>query len=244
MSRSFNGSSDYAEVGSSPVSGMPLTISAWFNAASLAAEGQIVAVNLGLEADFCLLLRTTGNIRARQAEASGTADSSSSGATVGTGSWNHGAAVFSSTTSRTVYLNGTAGTTATNTIATSTPTKVSIGTRYSAGTRIGFFNGKIAEVGIWNVVLTAAEITMLSLGYSPLLIRPQNLVAYYPLIGRNSPENDMKGTGLTLTGTSNADHCRIIMPRATWTRWALANGAGGTPPPPPTKKDGMFFAIA
>ncbi len=44
------------------------------------------------------------------------------------------------------------------------------------------FDGRIAEVAIWDVILTADEAAILSKGYSPLFVRPQNLVAYWPLI--------------------------------------------------------------
>lgn len=238
MARSFNGSSDYAEVATSPVSGMPLTISAWFNTPLISAQGQIVSVNLGLEADFAMLIRSSGGIRARQTEASGAQDSSTSGSIVVVDTWNHGVAVFSSTTSRTVYLNNVAGTVGTVSVATSTPTKVLIGARYSAGVKAEFFNGKIAEVGIWNVALTAAEIAILSLGVSPLFIRPQNLVSYVPLIGRTSPEIDYKGTGLTLTGTATADHPRVYQAVPP----LVLSYPAAPPPPPGGNLSGMFFA--
>jgi hypothetical protein len=73
---------------------------------------------------------------------------------------------------------------------------------------------------------------LLSLGYSPLFVRPQSLVAYWPLIGRNSPELELiGGQGGTLTGTTQAEHPRIIRPKR---RQPFGITATAPPPPAPT----------
>lgn len=73
-------------------------------------------------------------------------------------------------------------------------------------------NGYLAECGVWNRVITDAEIVILSKAYSPLFL-PRGLIFYAPLIGRNSPETDIKGglTG-TVTGAVAIAHPRIIYP--------------------------------
>ena len=51
-------------------------------------------------------------------------------------------------------------------------------------------------------------------GYSPLLIRPQSLVFYAPIIGRTSPEIDVVG-GYDMTlynGPTTVPHPRVIHP--------------------------------
>jgi hypothetical protein len=62
------------------------------------------------------------------------------------------------------------------------------------------------------VALTDDEAVILSLGYSPVFVRPANLVAYWPLVGRSSPEPDIVGGyDMTLVGSPTvADHPRII----------------------------------
>lgn len=240
MGRLFaTASSEYAEKTLGASMALPLTISAWFNPTDLAANRAMVEVNVGVEAGCQLLIRTTGIIRARQAEASGLADSSSSGSSVSTGVWSHGAAVFASTTSRTVYLNGTAGATATNTIGGDTYTLLTVAARYSASTRGEYFNGAVAEVGVWDVVLTADEITALSKGISPRFIRPASLKAYAPLIGRTSPEIELKGAGLTLSGSAAVDHPRIFLPNSSPVGLPVTGGGS-----PPADYSGMFFANA
>ena len=71
-----------------------------------------------------------------------------------------------------------------------------------------YLNGDIAEVGIWNAALTAAEIASLSKGMTCDKIRPQNLVFYAPLV---RDLIDAKG-GLTITnnnGATVANHPRV-----------------------------------
>ena len=68
--------------------------------------------------------------------------------------------------------------------------------------------GQIAEVGIWNVALTAAEIASLSKGMTCDKVRPESLVFYAPLV---RDLIDAKG-GLAITnnnGATVAPHPRI-----------------------------------
>lgn len=75
------------------------------------------------------------------------------------------------------------------------------------------FNGRIAEVGIWNRVLKKEEITALSKGYAPTFLQ-RGLLFYTPIRGNNANEPDFKGGArATLTGTTKANHPRIIYPR-------------------------------
>ena len=69
-------------------------------------------------------------------------------------------------------------------------------------------NGLIAEVGIWNVALTADEIASLADGMTCDKVRPQSLVFYAPLVRELQ---DVKG-GLTITnnnGATVANHPRV-----------------------------------
>jgi len=60
--------------------------------------------------------------------------------------------------------------------------------------------GQIAEVGIWNAALTAAEIASLAKGMTCDKVRPQSLVFYAPLV---RDLIDQKG-GLTITNNNAA----------------------------------------
>lgn len=99
-----------------------------------------------------------------------------------------------------------------------------IGHDFANGNTI--FTGNIADCGLWNVTLTAAEIAALNRGARPLQIRPSALVGYWPLTGLQSPEPDLSGNknNGTLTGTTPA----FGPPIAQFTpRWPQFN----TPPP-------------
>jgi hypothetical protein len=79
--------------------------------------------------------------------------------------------------------------------------------RYS--TTLGaYLTGLIAEVGIWNAALTAAEIASLADGMTCDKVRPQSLVFYAPLV---RDLIDVKG-GLTITNNNTAtvaNHPRV-----------------------------------
>jgi hypothetical protein len=77
-----------------------------------------------------------------------------------------------------------------------------------------FFQGRIADVGFWNVALSTGEGFGLDAGVSPLLVRRTALVAYYPVYGVTANEPDLSGGLLTgtLTGTTPANHCPCANP--------------------------------
>ena len=70
-------------------------------------------------------------------------------------------------------------------------------------------DGILAEVGVWSVLLTAAEFAALAKGYSPPLIRPSALVEYIPMVRSNV---SYKLAAPTITGTVLQPHPRIIYP--------------------------------
>ena len=84
---------------------------------------------------------------------------------------------------------------------------LTIGARYN--TVIGsYFHGDMAEVGIWNAALTAAEIASLAKGMTCDKIRPQSLVFYAPLV---RDLIDQKG-GRAITNNNSAavaNHPRV-----------------------------------
>jgi hypothetical protein len=97
-----------------------------------------------------------------------------------------------------------------------------------------YFDGLVAEAAIWNVALTAADVAMLNKGYSPMMVRPSALLAYWPLMGRYPTELDLfGGFPLTLTNSpAQAAHPRIIYPARPqlYVPAAAAPPAGGLAP--------------
>lgn len=77
-----------------------------------------------------------------------------------------------------------------------------------------WWNGGLAELALWNAALTDDEAVSYHKGLSPLLIRPSLRRAYWPLMGRYSPEIDVVGgANATLVSTPTAgDHPPVIRP--------------------------------
>jgi hypothetical protein len=207
-------SSQYLSTTSAPVTAAPLTMACWFRVAS--ATSQSILLNLGNPAaangsagGYRLVVpSSTANLRASQVvtgTASQFADTASN--TVVANTWMHGAGVFVTNSSRAVYLSNATAVTNTGTQLTPFTNNFSIGTALNAGTP-PYMTGQIAEVGIWNVALTAAEIASLAKGMTCDKVRPQSLVFYAPLI---RDLQDTKG-GLIITPVNNptvAPHPRI-----------------------------------
>ncbi len=195
MAYDFNGSNQYFSTSSTPVVSEPLTISAWFksdlnNARTVIAclvdtEGAVA----GLQGFFALVedgTKAGDPICATKHDGGGgsaISDEATSTSGFVTGTWYHGCAVFTSNTSRTVYING--GSSSTNT--TNVPNLTNAADRIAIGclgrsTPVAFYNGQVADVGIWNEALSASEIASLAKGYTCDKIRPQSLVFYAPLV--------------------------------------------------------------
>jgi hypothetical protein len=143
--------------------------------------------------------------------------------------WHHACGVEYSSNSRAAFLDG--GNKGTNAVL-STPAGLdttSIGVALRAGGPIGYLDGMVAEVAIWSAALTDAEVAILALGYLPLAVRPQSLVAYWRLI-RDTDEDIVGGYSLTaVNGPSIGAHCRVIESAPpTLGMLAVADGTGPT----------------
>lgn len=179
---------------------VPLTLAGWVNLSSLATTQSILLVDDNTDNNRLELgvLLTTGVVRAitRATNLNSIALSTSG---ISTGVWQHIAAVFASASDRRAYANGgNKGTEATS----KTPAGIA---RTRAGVTAGGNNqmgGSGAELAAWSVALSDAEVAVLATGISPYEVQRANLIAYWPLIGVDSPEPDVVGAfPLTLTGT-------------------------------------------
>ncbi len=94
------------------------------------------------------------------------------------------------------------------------------------------FPGYIAEATIWDTNLSDPEVAIIGAGYSPLLVRPANIVFYIPFV-RNSFEDLVGGLTLTETGTVVVkDHPPVYYPgRQTVLSTAAAAAASLFGPP-------------
>lgn len=136
---------------------------------------------------------------------------SSTGVTINTD--HHVCGVYAASNSRFIYLDGGSKVESTTNVVPASIDQTSLGYVERNASPVYYFSGSVWEAAIWNAALTDREVAALANAYSPLLIRPQSLVAYWPLFGRTSPEIDLLGGfPMTLTGTVISNHGRMIYP--------------------------------
>lgn len=214
MARQFaSASSQYLNRGSAIVTAAPFSVSVWFKTGSTTDQVLVSAAKIADAGHRFNLSLSGSNVYAQAFD--GTAGNALTSTTFTTNAWQHAGVVFASTTDRRAYLNG--GGKGTNATSVS-PAGINefYAARYESGL---YFDGLLAELATWNVALDDDEIAALAKGVCPLLIRPQSLVAYYPLFGNDSPEPDRWKSrfDLTLTnGPTKADHPRIYYPTNAW----------------------------
>jgi len=206
MARTFdNNAANYLEVATVPATGTPVSMACWFNTATVNANDTMISLADSGTTNNWLIMNMRGGVAgdpiAVWINAAGSQQITVTTSGVTAGQWHHGLAVFASSTSRTIYLDGGSSATGTTNLTATGLDRLSVG-RVGDSTPSSEFNGQIAEVALWDVALTAADALMLSKGYSPLFVKPGNLIAYYPIIGNNSPETDLiAGANLTVNGT-------------------------------------------
>lgn len=218
MARLFNDATpDFLQIDSAVLTAVPLTMACWFNSDDATSNQTLMYIGNSSENVQFFAIAAAGGIagdpvRLFASDSATTTVDTTTGYSVNT--WHHACGVFSSATSRTVYIDG--GSSATSTVSR-TPTglnRTAIGQRRTL-TPTQAMSGLIAEAAIWNVALTAADVAVLADGFSPLFVRPDALQAYWPLVGRYSPEISVSkgGFDLTVTGAVAGDHVRQIWKR-------------------------------
>jgi len=196
MAYQFNGSNQDLTTASTPVTTRPLTISCLFYTGSTSIHSLVSVERSGEQHAYNIrvngqkLIATLFN---------GAADNLTGATNYSLNSWQHACCVWASA-SRKVYLNGTEDASDANaTNPVQTVNRISVGSRTNVSPGL-YFNGQLAEVGIWNTDLTAAEIASLADGMTCDKVRPQSLVFYAPLV-RNLQD---LSRGLTITNNNTA----------------------------------------
>lgn len=202
--------------GTAPVTGPPMTLSIW--AYPDLAATTMIAIGVGGGASgsgmYRLGIANTNRILAQRQSDDGSATSTASGVTAtAINQWQHLAARFTISGGTTVepFYNGGADGFSNVIVGTTSSGRTSIGEtpgNLGAGSRA--WSGHLCDAAMWDAALTQAEMTMLSKGYSPLLVRPSSLKFYAPLI--RDLQDVRGGITLTPTGTSVVAHTRILFP--------------------------------
>jgi hypothetical protein len=190
VARSFkNLSSSYLQVESPVVTDYPFTMSCWFNVSNITANHALMWIGDKDVPDYWTLLGAWGNLVGDPVIAfshdyspPGTpAQKAETSTGFSANKWYHACGIWGGVSNRTVYLDGGGKVTDTDTVGAMTGhDRTAIGAARDSSPG-AYTDGKIAEAAIWNAVLTDAEVIRLAAGYSPSLIRPQNLKFYMPL---------------------------------------------------------------
>lgn len=210
MSYDFDGTNDWiGNTTTCPVTTFPCTLACWFR--TNIADGTIISVSNATGAQrYRLKIIGTGAVRL-VTTAGGTDDTIQTTSGISTSIWGHACAVIDSATSRTVYLNAADSGTSSVSRSVTGLNRLQIGSARESSTNLDYFNGLIAEVGIWDRALTLPEITSLAEGVSCPLVSVTNLVFYAPLI-RNMVDLSKNSLGLTNNGGATvSDHPRIYL---------------------------------
>jgi len=183
----YAGTIECIKLGSLPFSAPPFTFCCWANAVDFTLGQGFLMLEQGTAGanDFYQVYTySTPKLSALDNAAVAVSGNSATN-----GAWNHFAAVYTSRSSRTAYVNGTnPGSDATASTPALTPTGIFVGGDLAGNNCI---NTQIAFPALWKIALSATDVASLSNGASPRKTRPDQLVSYGRMIGTvTSPEPD------------------------------------------------------
>ena len=195
----------------------PLTIAVWARPALITQ--QICAVGLGASTNAVERIElgffgaiASDPVISYSVSSAGTFAGPSSGAFVAS-TWQLAVAIHESSTLRKLRFGG-AWFTNTTAVTLQGLDIVYVGTRKN--TTLGnYWDGQLAEAAVWTVALTPDEVTSLESGAAPYLIRPQSLLFYAPMTGRETAtEINIVGPiiGMSNSPPASTEHPRIYRP--------------------------------
>lgn len=140
--------------------------------------------------------------------------------------WHHLLGTYDQTNVR-FYVDGSEQTPATSQTSAIAYANLALYVGSFDGTQL-YATGSVAEMALFNAIPNADERAALANGHAPLVVKPSAVVGYWPLIGRYSPEIDVRqGMSLTVTSATTADHTRVFQRiRSLW----VPPPTSGTPP--------------
>ncbi len=227
MAQDFDvANSEYLTLAAAVATAGPIVMACWHRADD---KGDSVVMSIdntgGSNNYFRLGIKSSVvNVRTRSI-AQGSGDALSGAITADGATWEHFAGYYAQT-SRYAYINGTPGSENTADITPVGLNRTEIGRNSSAGI---YADGELAEVAIYyNAGLTKAIadqiIASLAKGFSSLLVKPEWLVGYWPLI---RDYDGRVGGDMGLGAAPDvAVHCPIIYPAPPH----IVHLAAGAPP--------------
>jgi len=221
MSLVLNGTTQYLKRTSTPITDVPVTISCWFQSDSVTASQALASLEDGVNEFY--LLQAAGAIAGDPVRAmsySGTWRVAATTTGYSAGTWTHALGIFAADNDRRAFISGGSKGTESTAEDVAAASYIMVGA-YKASVPTGFFDGKLAELAMWNIALSDANAASLAAGVLPTAIEAANLIGYWPLF---DDANDDKGTAnLTEIGSPSydtADHPESYV--------ELAASGGGT----------------
>lgn len=221
MARNFNGgSAQYVRTLTVPITATPFTVSGWFFCTNNSSAFFLWAAfknSAGGNDRFSLTARgdAVGDTVQFTSTVAGTVQRAITTSGYSANTWFHAAGVSASATDRRVFLDGGSKGTDTVSSAPSGINEMGCGVDF-AGSRVT--NGstcRAAHVAVWDVALSDQEVASLAEGFSPLLTRPESLLAYYPFGGfdGNNDLDLMGGYNMTAFNSPTfVDQRRMLYP--------------------------------
>lgn len=220
MARDFNGSTDRIDYASVlDLNGSALTIAAWVYIDSIVYENYVTIHPSGDASEGVMLQQWTAGPKTlaitRTWSTSGANKRRDGVGEISTGSWLHVMATSDSgadDSGMECYVDGSVPGSSASTAGSGSENNHdgswSLGGRIYDDNRN--FEGRMAEIGVWNRVLSADERAALAKAFSPLHFR-RGLKFYTKLLGQKDIDI-MAGKTPTYDGTSVIAHPRIIYP--------------------------------
>jgi hypothetical protein len=212
MARAFvSTSTQYLEVLSSPISGVPFTFGCWIYPTQDTAQQSFFAIADLSAGDDYYILQVRGTDAGdpvgltRRDPGTGTITAkTSNGITVNT--WHHVCGVINAVNDVEIFLDADTGNKGSSVTSVNPATiEMRIGAGYG-GPATDPFDGYIAEAAIWNVALADEEIGVLARGARPMFIRPGSLMAYWPLLYSTNEEWKGRHSLTAFNGPTMANH--------------------------------------
>lgn len=218
MSRSFNGSSTGLYLSSFTTNASPVTMALWVKLTTTGGSGGLVAMQISGNQLVCHYLAYSRGLNVWYCTSrNGGSENNALSTTAATTNWTHVAAVYASSTSRKIFVNGVEEGSNTTSVAPAL-NRMSLAFRTDGAVPSlsggAYFDGLLAHAAIWAAALSAAQIASLASGASPLLVAPETLSFYAPLGGVVSAEPNLRGPALSVYGspTAGSSDPRIYMP--------------------------------
>ena len=197
MSVILNGTSQYLQSTGTTVTVHPMSWSGWFYFDSLSRFDTLLVIRSSETfVGWDLRKETTNKIQANVYNGSNVYAESTSSVLAGT--WVHLGAVYASTSSKKIYVSGTLEDTDTTPDfgVDGAANRIVLGAFVGGGAPLA---GRIAQVGIWNLGLSDANMASLAAGALPSAVAAANLQNYYKLV---SDGTDTQGNNnLTAVGS-------------------------------------------